>query len=364
MARNGNIKSYQANGKTWWRISVRVRTPSGSMQVREKRIATQEQAKIRLAAILHDAYEGRAFSVRRSSQWTVADALEYYRPYAEGNTKSAETDAHRSVHLLQHLGTRHCEELNRGDVDHYRAVRRTEKTRRGETPSPATLDRELELLKRVINYSVDCKKLTSNPIAKVAFLRVPNVRKVVLTPEEFQAGLAKLKPQCAWMREPLTLSFETGMRISEVLHLERKRIDWKTGRFELTPDETKGEDSRIVYLSKSLLEALKALPVRLDSPWVFANPKTGKARARPKATFKKAFGSHVNIHDLRRSFATYAIQVAGLPESLVLAMGGWTTPAMLIRYNIVKETNLAEAARRLEAARAASLEASGASGAR
>ena len=59
-------------------------------------------------------------------------------------------------------------------------------SRRGEAPSPATLDREVELLKRLLNYAAACGRLTENPIARVKLLRVPNVRRVVLDEEAFQ----------------------------------------------------------------------------------------------------------------------------------------------------------------------------------
>jgi hypothetical protein len=60
-----------------------------------------------------------------------------------------------------------------------------ETTRRGSAPAPATLDREVELLKRARNYAVTCKKLPSNPLARVALLNRPNVRRRMITEEQF-----------------------------------------------------------------------------------------------------------------------------------------------------------------------------------
>lgn len=55
------------------------------------------------------------------------------------------------------------------------------------------------------------------------------------------------------------------------------------------------------------------------------------------------------IHDLRRSFATRARR-AGIPESVVMRMGGWKTRAVFDRYNVVADDDVREAAKRLQAA--------------
>ena len=49
-----------------------------------------------------------------------------------------------------------------------------------KAPSPATLDKEVELLKRMLNYAVACGSLASNPLGAVKLLRKPNVRRSVL----------------------------------------------------------------------------------------------------------------------------------------------------------------------------------------
>jgi integrase len=43
-------------------------------------------------------------------------------------------------------------------------------------------------------------------------------------------------------------------------------------------------------------------------------------------------------HDLRRS-AAKAARRAGVPESVVMAMGGWRTGAMFRRYAIVRSAD-------------------------
>jgi hypothetical protein len=57
------------------------------------------------------------------------------------------------------------------------------------------------------------------------------------------------------------------------------------------------------------------------------------------------------VHDMRRS-AAKALRRAGVPESLIMATGGWKTAAMFRRYAIVSSSDQRDAMEMLERARA------------
>ena len=58
------------------------------------------------------------------------------------------------------------------------------------------------------------------------------------------------------------------------------------------------------------------------------------------------------VHDLRRS-AAKALRAAGVPESVIMAAGGWKTPAMFRRYAIVSSADQRALVEMLEQARIA-----------
>jgi hypothetical protein len=58
------------------------------------------------------------------------------------------------------------------------------------------------------------------------------------------------------------------------------------------------------------------------------------------------------VHDFQCS-AAKAARRAGVPESVIMAMGGWKTAAMFRRYGIVSSADQAAAVQKLEAARQA-----------
>lgn len=59
---------------------------------------------------------------------------------------------------------------------------------RGHPGGIPPLDREVALLKRCLNYAVECGKLTRNPLAGVSLLHQPNARSMVVK----ESALAKI----------------------------------------------------------------------------------------------------------------------------------------------------------------------------
>src|SRR5215472_9440345 len=129
------------------------------------------------------------------SHGTCSSIWKLYEPISKRDNDTWRTDQCRAMHLTRILGDRRVTSLGQEDVDFYRNERLKEKTKRKKPPTPGTLDREIELLKRGINYAVKCKKVPANPIANVGLLRKPNVRTHVITENQFQKICAALRPQ-------------------------------------------------------------------------------------------------------------------------------------------------------------------------
>src|SRR4051812_42346762 len=128
--------------------------------------------------------------------------------------------------------------LSLADVEEYRTLRLAETTRRGSAPTAGTLDREVELLKRILNHAVGCGRLPSNPVARVKLLNKPNVRRVVIDEEKFQQLLAAAEER---LKPILIVAFDTGMREREVLDLRWHQVNLKEGVIVLAPQDTKSE---------------------------------------------------------------------------------------------------------------------------
>ena len=98
-----------------------------------------------------------------------------------------------------------------------------------------------------------------------------------------------------------------------------------------------------------------------ECPWVFS--RAGKrikdirgawegASERSAAVCPSLWDSDRNrhariFHDLRRTGARNLVR-AGVPEAIVMAIGGWKTRAMFDRYNVVSGDDLQQAATKLD----------------
>jgi integrase len=87
------------------------------------------------------------------------------------------------------------------------------------------------------------------------------------------------------------------------------------------------------------------------SPYVFH--RHGRPLEKFRKTWKAAATAigqpNLIMHDLRRSGARALIR-AGVPEDVVLKLGGWRTRSMLMRYNVVSTDDLADAQAKLNEA--------------
>lgn len=281
---------------------------------------------------------------------TVSDFWKLYEPISRRDNDTWKTDQGRANHLIRHLGSRKASMLSLADIDEYRTKRLGELTVRKAPPSSATLDREVELLKRFLNYGVACRKLYVNPVAKVQLLAKPNTRKSVVTPDVFVAFVGAL-PE--YLRAPLTVAYDTGMRIGEVLGLRWDQLDMTEGCVALEEEDTKTNEARKVYLTSRALEMLQALEAAREEgqPLVFPSSKTGGRIRDIRKAFKTAALAigrpDLWVHDLRRSFATRARR-RGVAEKVIMRMGGWKTDSAFRRYNIVEDRDVADAAKMLD----------------
>lgn len=174
---------------------------------------------MRVAWLLRDTSgvprPGSSVATHRRRAWKA------YAPAAERDNDSWATDQGRAKHLLRHLGSMQADRLPLKDVDAYRDARLKEKTQRGTPPTPATLDREVELLKRLLGYAVKSGQLKEHPLRDVQLLRKPNVRRMVLDENGFQRLFAAAEEA---LRPILLPAFDTGMRKEELLALRWEQV--------------------------------------------------------------------------------------------------------------------------------------------
>jgi len=177
---------------------------------------------------------------------------------------------------------------------------------------PATVNRELSVLKRAFNLAIDWKMTDENPVQKIKFLRQPEPRERVLTEEEE----LKLFAACTEHLKPVILTaLRTGMRKSEIADLKWNQVDLKNKEIEVV--RTKSGKKRIIPVSEDLFQVLKMFKnVNGDSEFVFqyVDQKTGEMRHLKyfRRSFENACRragiSGFTFHDLRHTFASRLVR--------------------------------------------------------
>jgi len=222
--------------------------------------------------------------------------------------------------------------------------------------APATVNRELAMLRRVLRLAVRNGKLLRVPAFDM--LREAPPRAGFVTDEQFQAIARHLEPDVAVAAR---IGYELGWRLREVLGLTWATVDLDAGVLRLEPGQTKNSDGRLAYVTPELTRALREQHERVRAieregkivRWVFPHLGKGPLRGEQRRSYIKAWRSACNaaglagriVHDLRRS-AVRNMERDGVPRSVATKITGHRTEAVYRRYAIVSDADLRDAARR------------------
>ncbi|WP_020146810.1 site-specific integrase [Thioalkalivibrio sp. ALJ15] len=140
----------------------------------------------------------------------------------------------------------------------------------------------------------------------------------------------------------IIMAIETGMRRGELLSLTWDRINLSQGLAHLP--ETKNGSARTVPLSPRAIEALKALPRRLDGH-VFSMSFNDHGN-RWRTLCKHAGIEGLTFHDLRHEATSRFVEAGLFNMAEIAAITGHKTMVMLKRYYQPNAAGLAERMRK------------------
>lgn len=234
--------------------------------------------------------------------------------------------------------------INKAAVDNYKAYLRSIDR---QTPSGANSDQQLSAnsinrmlssFRRYLKYLIDMDYETPIAPEAVKLLKTPKKHprvtefealvQLIESPTEFE----KIKEVALRNRAILETLFATGMRISELVSLNRDQID-KTGRIFI---RGKGKKERFVYLTDRARGHIQAyLKMRNDeNPALFVpyrGRNTGKRSARISPNYvqmkMKQYRERLGInvptspHSLRHGFATYLAEQGANPAAIQILLG-------------------------------------------
>lgn len=288
-----------------------------------------EDGKRRLKSTGADVYSEAASVLERVKAGEVipsASRTPLFRDFAETYLGSLRANRRRPrtigsarislKHLIRKLGSRKLHEIRLGHVEEFKAMREEEGV------APATVNRDLTILRAMLNKAVEMGVLQPRPW-KVSKLRVEKNRKRVTLTQEDRERLLRAA-RLGRDRALVNLAAHTGLRLSELLWLTWEDIHVRDdGAGEVVvqgkTDDATGEmwlpkthERRTVPVSRDMMTALKEH--RLSQPpgtkWVFPSSRTGGRFTSPGWQLGKLFkraGLHqrgIGLHTLRHTAAS------------------------------------------------------------
>jgi integrase len=197
-----------------------------------------------------------------------------------------------------------------------------------QTPiRPATVNRELSLLKHMFSMAIEWGKCKENPAKKVKKLKGEVKRVRFLMPDGVQALLSN----CADYLKPIvTLAVHTGMRKGELLGLKWQQVSFEQGI--ITLHDTKNSERRDIPMDETVKTTLKGMEKKRNH--VFCDGE-GETFVRLQRSFevalKKSGIEDFRFHDLRHTFASNLV-MAGEDLNTVRELLGHKDLTMTLRY--------------------------------
>jgi integrase len=321
----GVLRTSQGRGV----YTYRWKHPERKVTVHSKIARTDEislaDARKRALALKADIFRGSDPQALLRDQKSVPTfqvfADEHYLPFAKAHKRSWKNDkAILRLRLLPAFGDMKLNAITRRQVQEYHTgLQRTDL-------SPASMDHDLRLLKRMLNVAIQFEFLTQNVAIGVKPYAPDNRRTRHLDDQEFARLLAVLRSHSnRTVAQIIMLIVSTGVRASEAIGAEWSQFDLKNRVWRIPASRAKAKRIRTLPLNDAAMDVLEGILRRTDQPYLWRSSQTGdqmKYIAKVWGRIRVEAGlPDVRLHDLRRSFACVAINAGASLQEVSKLLG-------------------------------------------
>lgn len=247
------------------------------------------------------------------------------------------------VHLEPFFGGKRAERIEERHIQNY--IRE----RLDCEAAPATVNRELTILKAMLMRGVKYKRLHRVPDFPER-LREAEPRAGFVNDDQYAALQGQVK--YGWLKAALAVAYNYGFRKSELIGLKVSQVDLKHRTIRLLPGYTKNDKGRVIVMTQEVFDLI-AECMRDKAPgdalftWADGTP-VNDFRRTWRTLAKKAGLPGVLLHDMRRSAVRNMVR-AGISKHTAKRISGHSTDAIFDRYDIGDEADLIDAAQKIEA---------------
>lgn len=242
-ARTGSIVKRKPRSKgakaTWWARVTYIDPKTGKRHDLQRRGQNKAHARDLLQALLReiDVTEGQGPLNERKTFAELCDYFEkhYVKPaeYVDGRkiagVRSLGTAKGQLSVLREYFGSSRLRSITHGDVRQFRAARLAQQTRTKTQRTIASVNRELSMLRRMLNVAQREGWILRNPFSagdSLISLADENKRERILTRDEELKLLGACEtPQRLHLKSILICALDTGMRQGEIFSLRWRDVD-------------------------------------------------------------------------------------------------------------------------------------------
>jgi integrase len=255
---------------------------------------------------------------------TFGEMVEKFLDAKRGEKKrSIGHDEQRRKPLLAFFGpATPLKDITTRRVAEYRTARLGTPSKHKTPLAPATVNRELALLRSILRMALAWDELDKLPTFK---LSKEVAKKRFLTPDEITRLLEACAPsKNQRLRDIVTVALHTGLRKGELLALRWEQIDMARGQIALGND-TKSGHGRDVPMNSAVYAALA--PLRADAGGLDATGRVWGTLKKMDAAYgaalrrAKILDAEVNFHTLRHTFASHFVMRGGSLVKLQVILG-------------------------------------------
>lgn len=330
------------NGRWYCRFQIRgKRYHEAIPEATDKKSA--EKAEIKLKSEL---LSGRYDLIENKKEFTFFELCDKFEEYALNNRKNYSKDRGMVKKLKNFYGNCLLSSFDNFAVERYRTKRQKDNMK------PATINKEIGILRRMFNIAIDNNWMLKNPALKrsVKPMVVDNTEKKIITAQEEERLLAACTGECAYLKPIILCALHSAMRKTEILSLEWKNVDLENRIITILVQ--KNRKKSYIPISNTLLKEFKKLYAKKSSKYVFVNPLTNQPYVNIRNTFNKVL-KQANItdftfHALRHTACTRLLEQGVSIDVVKEIMRHSNIQITLEVYNHINQQRKIEAINALE----------------
>jgi integrase len=332
----------------------------------ERHMRSLETPNRRKAEILENRWKDELHTQRFQLPQLRPDMLFgelYGRFLAEGDVKPYHKQ--HAKKFLEFFSEMPIGRITKNDIARYRKLRhedyRRTHTKTGKPLSETTVNRDVEVVRRMLYWATDEGFIPANPIARVRLVRERRTRRPVMSVAEEVKLLAASSKH---LRPIAIAALDTGLRRGELLNQRWEDVDFDRKLISVTHSKTPEGEHRLIPMTDRLRELLKIM--RKPSGVVFtyetvsiktiAGRPVREVNEQPIRRIKTAWAGalrraqipHYRFHDLRHTFNSRLAEIGIIADVRKAVMGHSGGGDVHSIYTHIELPTIREAIQRLE----------------